>query len=99
MISFGYDPVKNKIYIENRHARTHSVLSKVYFSKYSGSPKGRKANLTVKELQKVIEHCVKDITLPHEDEVMSKKQIKAINQFLFYVQEKYDYEMGVKNEN
>lgn len=95
MTAIGYDQEKNKIYFE--HGKNPNV-SRVYFSKYSGTAKGRKALLSLKDLENILGFILKDLTEPNEEEGIGKRHIKYINNFLFGLQEKYDYDLGVKEK-
>lgn len=95
MPAIGYDKERNSIYFE--HGKNPNV-SRVYFKKYSGTAKGRKALLSLKDLENILGFILKDLTDTSDEEGIGKKHIKYINNFLFGLQEKYDYDLGVKEK-
>lgn len=95
MPAIGYDKERNSIYFE--HGKNPDVR-KVYFKKYSGTASGRKALLSLQDLENILGFILKDLTDASDEEGMGRKHIKYINNFLFGLQEKYDYDLGVKEK-
>lgn len=95
MIAIGYDKEKNSVYFE--HGKNKN-FSRIYFKKYSGTAKGRKALLSLKELENILDFILKDLTDTSDEEGIGRKHIKYINNFLFGLQDKYDYDLGVKEK-